>query len=169
MNWKGHKYAIEAVKILKTKYPNLVLHFYGIGAYEDELKSMIKSNHLSFNVKLQGFTRNINEKYTEYDIVLIPSIMEPFGMVFLEAFNHNKPVVAFDLPAGNEIIRHGYNGRLAKPYSSESLAEEIDFLIQHPKQREEIIFNAKKELQEKYSIQKMAASYISFYQKILSN
>lgn len=166
---KGHKYAIECIEILKRKKINVNLDIYGIGPYEAKIFELIHQLKLESIIHLKGFSDDILSTLKDYDIVLVPSLFESFGMVFLDAFSSNIPVVAFDLPAGNEIIKHGYNGRLAEPYSSDSLAREIDFLIQNPKQREEIVFNAKMELEKNYSVQKMAASYLSFYKKVLGN
>lgn len=40
----------------------------------------------------------------EARLVVFPSLIEPFGLVFLEAMAHGKVVVAFNVPAGNEIM-----------------------------------------------------------------
>jgi glycosyltransferase involved in cell wall biosynthesis len=41
-----------------------------------------------------------------------PSEVEGFGLTYLEAFKFNKPVIAVDCPATNEIVKHGYTGLL---------------------------------------------------------
>jgi glycosyltransferase involved in cell wall biosynthesis len=50
--------------------------------------------------------------YALCDFYVQPSMVEGFGLTFLEAFRHNKPVVAVDCPAGNEIIKDGCTGLL---------------------------------------------------------
>ena len=165
---KGHKYAIECIEILNRKKINVNLDIYGVGAYESRIYNIIHKCKLENIVHLKGFSDNILFTMKDYDIVLIPSLFESFGMVFLDAFSSNVPVVAFDLPAGNEIIMHGYNGRLAKPYSPKSLAEEIEFLANNKEVKLEIVLNAKKDLIENYNIEKMVKSYNEFYNQVLN-
>lgn len=165
---KGHKYAIECIEILKSKKINVRLDIYGLGPHEKKISELIHKLKLENIIHLKGFSNDILTLMKNYDVVLVPSLIESFGMVFLDAFSSNVPVVAFDLPAGNEMIKHGYNGRLAIPYSSESLVEEIEFLIKNKGKKEEIIFNAKKDLIENYNVEKMVTSYMEFYQQVLN-
>jgi len=164
---KGHKYAIEAVKILKEKYPHLRLDFYGAGPFEKKIREMINDAGLQQNVFLRGFSENISQNLGAYDIALVPSFHEPFGMVFLEAFDAQIPVVAFDLPAGNEIIKQNVSGLLAVPSSSASLAEKIESLILDDKLRNKIITNGVQTLQDNFTIEKMSARYLAFYSEII--
>ena len=41
-----------------------------------------------------------------------PSMVEGFGLTYLEAFRFNKPVIGVDCPATNEIVKDGYTGLL---------------------------------------------------------
>ena len=102
------------------------------------------------------------------DIILIPSMGESFGMVFLEAFAAGVPVVAFDLPAGNEIVRDGGNGLLAKPENVNSLVEKIKLLCNDAALRKRIVNQATTDLLQQFSLTRMANQYQAFYQSILS-
>jgi glycosyltransferase involved in cell wall biosynthesis len=164
---KGHKYAIEAIKELTHKYPKIQLHIYGSGPCEQNIRKMIDDTALENNILLCGFSDDIKLLLPTFDIVLVPSLFESFGMVFLDAFAAKVPVVAFDLPAGNEIITDEYNGLLAKPYSSTSLAEKIELIISNNQLRKSIIDNSTQVLNAKFTIEKMAVNYILFYKKII--
>lgn len=50
--------------------------------------------------------------YALCNFYVLPSMVEGFSLTFLEAFRFNKPVVAVNCPAGNEIVKDGYNGIL---------------------------------------------------------
>lgn len=104
-----------------------------------------------------------------YDIALVPSFFEAFGIVFLDAFGAKLPVVAFDLPSGNELITHKVNGLLATPYSSQSLADNIEQLILDNKLRISIIKNGYNTLTKKFSIERMVDEYSLFYNKVLGS
>src|SRR5262249_21172055 len=101
---KGHRYAIEAITQVNQYYPKASLHIYGEGPEENALKEIVKARKLENTVFFHGYVENIIEELNRYDIVIIPSLWEPFGLVFLDGFAANVPIVAFDLPAGNELI-----------------------------------------------------------------
>jgi glycosyltransferase involved in cell wall biosynthesis len=48
------------------------------------------------------------------DVFAMPSLHESFGIVFLEAWAFEKPVIAGDIPTSREIVSDGIDGRLAK-------------------------------------------------------
>jgi glycosyltransferase involved in cell wall biosynthesis len=56
---------------------------------------------------------------------------EGFGLSVAEASAMGVPVVAFDVPALNEIVIHGETGFLARPRDPESLAECLKILLEN--------------------------------------
>lgn len=173
VKFKGHKYLIEAISKLKPDFPDISAHFYGIGPEMEQLKKMVASKKLQQTIYFHGFVKDVFRKMQQHDIAVIPSIGEPFGLVFFDAFRANLPVIAFDLPASNEVIQDGYNGLLASPLDSDSLVQKINLLFKDRELRERLSQNAKKKLYEQYTIERMANDYLQFYQsftkKIESN
>jgi len=55
------------------------------------------------------------------DIYVQPSMVEGFGVTYLEAFRFNKPVIAVDCPATNEIVKDGQTGLLIPVTSTEDI------------------------------------------------
>ena len=60
-----------------------------------------------------------------FDLFVLPSPAEPFGMVTLEASSLKVPVVAFNTGGTPEIIKDKINGYLVNEVSAEALAEKI--------------------------------------------
>jgi glycosyltransferase involved in cell wall biosynthesis len=164
---KGHRYAIEALEKLKGHYPGISLHIYGDGPDREVLQQIVAEKDLNQHIFFHGYVNDLVNRLKEMDIVLIPSLWEGFGLVFLDAFAAGVPVVAFDLPAANEIIRDGYNGLLAAPNSSGDLAENILKLYKNPELSEKIANHAFAELQTKFSIDSMTDNYMSFYKRFM--
>jgi len=50
--------------------------------------------------------------YALCDFYVQPSMVEGFGLTYLEAFRFNKPVIGVNCPATNEIVKDGYTGLL---------------------------------------------------------
>ena len=69
------------------------------------------------------------------DLVVIPSRNEPFGLVLLEAWSAEKPVVACDVGGLSENIDTFVNGIKVQP-ESESLAWGISSMIDQPENAE---------------------------------
>jgi glycosyltransferase involved in cell wall biosynthesis len=163
---KGHRFAIDAVKLLIPKYPGILLHFFGVGPEEEAIRQHVSETGMQDHVIFHGFTNNLDGELRKMDLVLIPSMGESFGMVFLEAFAAHVPVVAFDLPAGNEIIRNRYSGYLATPGSVPSLVENADALLADPDLKDRIAKQAYEELNQVFSLERMTRDYILFYKEI---
>lgn len=168
--FKGHRFAFEALKILKEKYKQLVtLVVVGWGELELELKEMVKLLGIEKQVVFEGFKPNPRDYMATSDIVLLPSVSEGFGIVLLEAMSVKKPIIAFDVPSPNEILINKRTGLLVEPYNVGKLAKTINGLLSKPEQREEIAQNAYEELMTKYTLDKMINATIHFYEEVCND
>jgi len=70
--------------------------------------------------------------YREATVFVLPSLFEPFGLVFLEAMGQGLPVVASDCCAMPELVREGKTGALAPPGDAAALAEALTGLLADP-------------------------------------
>ena len=69
----------------------------------------------------------------------MPSIMEGFGLVFLEAMSHNLPVIGGNVGGTNELIQDGVNGILVNPLDSCELTMAIETVLTNKDFRYKII------------------------------
>lgn len=63
--------------------------------------------------------------YAGCDLFVAPSLTESFGLIYLEAMAHAKPVVAFHTGAVPEIVTQGETGILAEPGNASDLANAL--------------------------------------------
>ena len=63
----------------------------------------------------------LSSLYALTDIYVQPSLVEGFGLTYLEAFRWNKPVIGVDCPATNEIVKDGYTGILLPVTKTEDI------------------------------------------------
>ncbi|UCC65206.1 MAG: glycosyltransferase family 4 protein [Anaerolineae bacterium] len=67
------------------------------------------------------------------DVIVVPSVWyENSPNTILEAFSHRTPVVASDLGGMAELVRDGKNGLLFTPGNAESLARQLQRLVDDP-------------------------------------
>jgi glycosyltransferase involved in cell wall biosynthesis len=126
---KGTDLAIEAVRALSNvgRPCRLTLAgstFPGYEWFEAQLRSKVKQYNLEDDVIFAGFREDMATLYDEADIVLVPSRVEPFGLVAVEAMLAARVLIASDVPGLREVVEHGRTGWLARP-SAESLCRAV--------------------------------------------
>lgn len=92
---KAHAYVLQALPDLLRCFPKLTYRIVGDGEERGELERLINSLGLRSQVVLLG-RLNHQETMAEMaacDIMLLPSWDEGFGIVYLEAMAHGKPVI----------------------------------------------------------------------------
>jgi len=80
--------------------------------------------------------------YKSADVFVLPSLLETFGMVIIEAMAAGLPVVATDAPGCRDVVRHECNGLLARPANPIDLAQCIERILTQSVLREQLITNA---------------------------
>jgi glycosyltransferase involved in cell wall biosynthesis len=84
-------------------------------------------------------------------ILVHPSRVESFGLVYLEAWANAKPVIAADTPASREVVEDGVDGLLVPFGDATQLAGAMRRLLEHPELRQEMGRNGQKKLQSRFS------------------
>lgn len=105
--------------------PNLTLHIVGFGPIEIDLKNM--SNE---NIKYYGAIDNTQLKhfYQKYDVFILPSKSEPWGLVVEEALNNGMPVIVSNrVGCQNEVVTES-NGLVFESDNYESLDQAITLM-----------------------------------------
>ena len=82
---KNHKFMIDIIELLASKNKEFVLMLIGDGELKEEIKNIVASKNLNDKVVFVDNTNNINEYYSLFDIFILPSIYEGFGITSVEA------------------------------------------------------------------------------------
>ena len=167
--FKGHHYALNALGKIKDQLNDFCLVILGHGDEDliQELKQKAKDLGLSEQVKFLGYQKNIYDYLSDSDIMLVPSIAEGFGLVFLEAMHAQLPIIGFDVPATNEIIKHQETGLLVPPYDETKLAQAILDLFSDESKRKTLSQQAKDQLVSYFCLDRMVDETIAFYEQSL--
>lgn len=140
---KGTDLLINIWHQVHAKFPEWELNLYGKLVNIDQYKAQAESlgvKRLIFNPPEQ----NIQERFIESSIALVPSRSEGFGMVIIEAMQCGLPVVSFDCPHGpGDIISNGQDGYLIPPLDIKKFAEKLEDLMSEQELRQELAKNAK--------------------------
>lgn len=164
---KQHHLVLEIMPLLIEKFQNIQLVIVGAGPIEDELKEMSRELKIENHIQWEGFRNNMHDYIRDSDLMVLPSSAEGFGLVILEAWEHEKPIIAFDVPAPNEIISNKENGHLVKPFDTQSLFESINEVLSDVKILEDMGKHGYMTLKEKYSLAAMSDKTLHLYEQVL--
>jgi len=149
---KGLHFLIEAAKhvIKESKETKFVV--VGDGPLKNNLILHSKEEGVSDKfVFLGGVPESmLPQLYNCADIFVSPSIQEGQGITLLEAQATAKPVVAFNVSAINEVVKHNETGLLVKPDSYE-LANAISCLLSNKSLREKMGGSGRKFVSQNFS------------------
>ncbi|MBK8519590.1 MAG: glycosyltransferase family 4 protein [Chitinophagaceae bacterium] len=162
---KGHHFLIDAMPAILEAFPQTKLLILGDGTEKANCEKQVKDANLQNNVEFMGFVQQPYQYINHSDIVIQPSFFESFGLVFIEGLALKTPIVAFDVPAGNEILENEKTALLVNKGDSKALADKIIYLLKNPDVAKQIADNAyekyKNEFTTEAMVKKMAAWYKS--------
>ena len=124
---KGQEQAIKMLIKLKAHGISCTLDLIGDGTwrYLQYLKAMLKSYNLEDCIRLLGYRTDVYDLLPNYDIGLMCSHAEGFGLVTAEYMMAGLPVLASDSGANRELVREGIDGYLYKLGDIEDMMEKF--------------------------------------------
>lgn len=165
---KGFQYLIEALPLIKNWRKNVKLLIVGRdGGYAKKLKELTRllrveddvifTDFLKFEMKLTALS--------ETDIFVIPSLVEPFGLVALEAMAMGKPIVATRVGGLKSILKNKKTAVLVHSQNDKLLAEAITQLLKNTDLQRKLSENSRKAV-TKYSWDRVVDNYLGIYNEI---
>jgi len=163
-NWrKGYSFLVEALNIIKLQGELTLVVFGG-----ETTKLSLPDNVEMMNVGYVGSPEKLAELYSAADLFIMPSICESFPQTCLEAMACGVPVVAFKAGGIPEIICSGETGLLAETKNSHDLAEKIQWMINHPDERQKMGNNARYHMEQNFTLKQQTDKYMSLYGAMLT-
>jgi glycosyltransferase involved in cell wall biosynthesis len=168
--YKGPDILVRAMPNIIKEIPDTKLIFVGSGKMRSELDELTKKLNVKDYVKFAGFVGNTFEKalyYRSADIFVLPTMIEVFPIVLLEASASGLPMVVSDLNTFKCIIEEGCNGVFTKRRDKKSLADMIIHLLENEEVRSEMGKNARKKVED-YSWERIAEITEKVYNEVIS-
>ncbi len=132
---KGQHILIDAVDQLTKQgqdVQGMLIGFAGDEYYLSSLKQKIKEQGLSEKIMFYGFHPNPMAVMNCFDVVLLTTYIETFGLVLIEAMRTGVTVIGTNAGGVPEIIDDEKTGLLFEPGDSLSLVNAIETLIKNP-------------------------------------
>jgi glycosyltransferase involved in cell wall biosynthesis len=133
------------------------------GLVEERINS---SGDLRDYVLITGWVENPELYIKCFDVGILTSRWEGFGLVLVEYMASKIPVVATNVDGIPCVITDGYSGLLSESGNAEQFADKICLLLRDKALRETLVHNAHKEAHDKFSIERTARQYEEVYLSI---
>ena len=161
---------IKAFNKIKKIFPNLKLLIGGSGP---KTKYYIKlANKLGINKSIRFLGYIEHDKlpcyYARASMVVVPSLIEAFGLSATEAMACGRPVVVSDVGGLREQVIHGVNGLRFPPGDVNALAEAIETLLRDPDLAEKMGKIGREIAIQNYSMEKRIDRLIKIYRRFTS-
>jgi glycosyltransferase involved in cell wall biosynthesis len=101
------------------------------------------------------------------DVLVVPSIYEPFGIVALEGMAAGVPVVASQVGGLAEVVEHDKTGIFVYARTPQSIAWGVNRVLSDSGHAEWLIRNAKETIQKAYSWEAIARKTVAVYEDLV--
>ena len=166
---KGFDLALTAFATVLERYPRARLVIAGDGAERDSLKRQTIELGLVSSVEFVGGVEPeaVAHLIDRSTLVLIPSRLEAFGLVALEAALMARPVVATRVGGLREVVVHQETGLLTECENSRALAHAIESLLEQPEKASRMGRMARKRARKEFDWERHVDSYDALYRKLI--
>ena len=165
----GIEYLIRAVPHVLSEVPEAMFVIGSDGPLMDYHKSLAENLGVADQMLFVGRISRMDLPYyyAASDVFVIPSVVEAFGLVTVEAMACGKPVVGTNVGGIPEIIVDGANGLLVEPKNPEKLAKNIVLLLENHELRKKMGQRGRKIAEEDFDVKKRVRKILSAYDRLL--
>jgi glycosyltransferase involved in cell wall biosynthesis len=148
---KGVGELTEAFRIVRKQYPEAVLNIYGDGNINKYRRMAGEGTvfHDATDEPLRVIAEN--------DIFVLPSYREGLSLSLLDAAMMQKKIIASDVDGNPEVVEDGVSGLLVPAKNAEKLAEAMIWLLESPKEANEMAKVARKKYESEFNFDKIFA------------
>ena len=165
---KGIWEFVEAARILAQRGAEPLFVVLGddlkeAGKMRRTMEERVAALGLTNRFRFLGFRTDAPRIVQAFDIIAVPSHVEPLGNATLEAMAAGRPVVGSAVGGIPEMIEDGATGLLVPPSDPAALADAIDRLVQRPALRASMAAAARRRALDVFSVEahgrKLQAKY----------
>ena len=171
--WKRHADFLQAAQRLHSSLPDVKFVLVGDDLFGDhpdykaQLLQMSEALRTEGVLHFAGHCDPIEPVIAAMDVVVLPSVGEPFGRVLIEAAAAGLPAIAVNDAGPREIIRNGETGMLVPPRDVDALAGAIESLCRDREKARRLGENARRHVAEHFTSAQTAGAIQAMYDDLL--
>ncbi len=159
---------MRAAKMALDRFPQLVFEVAGDGEQREELERLHIALGLGDRFRLRGSVADVAGFLRTVDIAVLPSHSEGMSNALLEYMAAGRAVIATDVGANPEVVRHSKDGLIIPPGNESSLVEAIGQLLGNPLRAAGFGASARKRVEAEYSRDAMCRRFEEFYRGLVA-
>lgn len=169
-SFKDQEQLIRAFRLLSDEDKSVFkVDFWGTGnpEYMKHLQDLIGQSHMESIFTFKGYSNNLYQELSHYDIGMNCSHSEAFGRVTAEYMLAGLLTVASDTGANVELIQHKKTGLIFKKSDDQSLASLLHWICKNRNICKHIAYKGFEKAKKDYSIERNLDGFKEYYQVIV--
>ncbi len=166
----GSGFARKGVHTLLQALATLPANFYGIVVGADKQRARYEhlANTLNLNARLRftGGVDDVRPYYGATDLLVLPTLYDPFPNVCLEAMACGLPIITSTASGAAELVKTGENGYVCDALDVATLAQQIESCAASLTNAQRMGEVARKTVAP-FTLNAMAQQYVALYASLL--
>ncbi|MET3133198.1 glycosyltransferase involved in cell wall biosynthesis [Oxalobacteraceae bacterium GrIS 1.11] len=158
---------VELFCRVRRQFPQLYLVLVGSGPLEAALRAQVQALGIVEWVIFAGFSDAVEDLMPAFDLHLLLSRNEGFGISTIEAMACGVPVVGTDVPGTADILRHSQGGLLVSLADEAAAAAAVAALLADPQRRLRMGRHGRAEVEAAYSGENLRRQVLEFYRGLI--
>lgn len=162
---KGVDHFVNAARKVVDVDPDVIFVVSGWGDMTHQVINQVGALGLSEHVRFAGalWEQDRDRMYQSADLVVMPSVSEPFGLVPLEALQHGTPAIITKQSGVAEVLSHALKVDF---WDVDEMANQILCSLRYPVMREQMVKEGKWQLHN-FSWRVAAQKVVALYQRLV--
>jgi glycosyltransferase involved in cell wall biosynthesis len=169
---KGLFTLIESMPRVVKRFRNARFIISGKGQSDEMSKLIVHATRLGVreNIVFTGYypDRKLPKLYQAADVFAFSTFYEHHPFAVLEALSSQLPVVTTNVGGIPETITNGKDGFMCQPFNAAEFSDRILYLLEHPAAAEEMAFQARKSVVERFDWRLVVQKVLKVYKEALS-
>ncbi len=140
----------------------------GSGPSESSLRELVSGLGVADRVRFLGWRKDVDRLLASWDLLVVPSLEEGFGLSALEAMAAARPVVASRVGGLSELVVDGVTGILLPPGDTDALVRCIAQLATDRRRMALMGNEGWKRARTHFSVEVMAERTTELYDRLLN-
>jgi UDP-glucose:(heptosyl)LPS alpha-1,3-glucosyltransferase len=167
----GSGFARKGVRALLQALAKLPAHYYGVvvGADKQRARYEALTSELGLRnrVRFIGGVDDVRPYYGAADVLVLPTLYDPFPNVCLEAMASGLPIITSATSGAAELVKTGENGYVCDALDIATIAQQIEACAANLNTAQRMGEAARKTVAP-FTLGAMAAQYVALYKSLLN-
>lgn len=157
---------IKSAKLIHDNIKNSAFIIVGDGEEREEVECFARENDL--NLIITGWTDKPYSYLKMFDVAVLLSRWEGFGLAVVEYMAAEKNVVATRTDAIPTLIDDGVDGLLVEVDNPEDVKEKVMWLYNHPNEAKVMRDKALQKVIKRYDISRVVDQHVEMFNKLVN-